>query len=405
MTERRLDIKAKLRGPLLLGTDRESTFYNETRDYIPGGAVRGALAEIMLGADAQQDFVTLFGPDASSPIFENLYPTPSGALTYPLPLSARTCKYLGGFTTEEKGEHHGMGDILIRQAVFEALLETGVPLPALYEPLCPTCHRQVKPELGFYGMTPLHDGRTLAYDKAIAPVRRTSRTAINRQRGTSAERMLYTLGTILPDDKLDSLRGSIGCSDQQEAILQQWLPNVEWIGKGRSRGLGHITLEIVDEPDPGLPPLPTRVERFDAAVRDEWRFYERVANAEPLAEDVHFFAVDLVAPALLTRAGLPATRPDLKEWGLPGETAQIFRAFTRQGTVGGWHMGGRLPRRTALVTNMGSVFMVQVNGSSLNDLKDSLQKLENDGLGEERERGFGRVLISSPIHYQPEVIL
>jgi hypothetical protein len=68
-------------------------------------------------------------------------------------------------------------------------------------------------------------------------------------------------------------------------------------------------------------------------------------------------------------------------------------------------MGGRLPRRTALVTVMGSVFMVQVNGLSLDDLKDILQKLEDDGLGEERERGFGRVLISSPIHYQPEVTL
>jgi CRISPR/Cas system CSM-associated protein Csm4 (group 5 of RAMP superfamily) len=49
---------------------------------------------------------------------------------------------------------------------------------------------------------------------------------------------------------------------------------------------------------------------------------------------------------------------------------------------------------------MGSVFMYRTEGPSLDDLVAGLQKLENEGLGEERARGFGQVLISSPIHYQ-----
>ena len=68
-------------------------------------------------------------------------------------------------------------------------------------------------------------------------------------------------------------------------------------------------------------------------------------------------------------------------------------------------MGGRLPRRTALATEMGSVFMYRIQGFTLDALEERLQKLEDEGLGEERARGFGRVLISSPIHYQAEVTL
>ena len=54
---------------------------------------------------------------------------------------------------------------------------------------------------------------------------------------------------------------------------------------------------------------------------------------------------------------------------------------------------------------MGSVFMYRAEGLSFDDLEDGLQGLELDGLCKERTRGFGRVLISSPIHYQAEVTL
>ncbi len=401
MTNKRLEIEISLRSPLMIGTDGESTLYNQTRDYIPGAAMRGALAGTMLSAEARGDFEALFGEQATGPIFDNLYPSRSGSQTYPLPLSARTCKYHPGFKSRE-GEHHGIGDILIRQAVFEAMLDNRVILPCLYEPRCPKCHSEVKPLSGYYEVV------TGQYERTTAPVRRISRTAIERRRCVAADRLLYTLETVEPGTQGQPpllFRGTVLCSAAQRAILGHWLSQVKEIGGGRSRGLGNVEVRILSEPEDSLPGLRERLERFDAAARTEWRFYRRVAGVSPLAEDVRFFSVDLLAPAFLPHHGLPATRPALTDLGIPPESVQLWRAISQQSVMGGWHMGGRLPRRTALTAAMGSVFMYRTEGPSLDDLAAGLQKLENEGLGEERDRGFGQVLISSPIHYQAEVTL
>jgi CRISPR-associated protein Csx10 len=401
MTGKRLEIEISLSSPLMIGSDGESTLYNETRDYIPGAALRGALAGTMLSARAEDDFATLFGELVAALVFENLYPSCSGLQTYPLPLSARTCKYHRGFKSQE-GEHHGVGDILIRQAVFEAMLDTRADLPCLYEPRCPECHSEVKSLPGYYEVS------AGQYARTTAPVRRVSRTAIDRHRQTAAERLLYTLETVESHtgDRMPLLfRGAVLCADGQAEVLERWLSRVKGIGGGRSRGLGKAEVRIPGEVGNSLPGLRERLEQFDAAVRAEWRFYQRVAGVEPPADDVRFFSVDLLAPAFLTDRGLPASRPALADLGLRMEAVRLWRAMSRQSVMGGWHMGGRLPRRTALATAMGSVFMYRTEGLALDDLAAGLQKLELEGLGEERARGFGQVLISSPIHYQPEVTL
>jgi CRISPR-associated protein Csx10 len=401
MTRRCIEIEITLHSSLMVGTDGESTLYNQTRDYIPGAALRGALADVMLSLEVGEEFEILFGDTALEPIFENLYPTRSGSPTYPLPLSARTCKYHRGFKSQ-KGERHGVGDILIQQAVFEALLEARANLPSLYEPRCPECHSAVEPLAGYYEFAAGEYGQT------TAPVRRISRTAIERRRHVAADRLLYTLETVETHtkDRMPLLfRGSVLCADSQTSALERWLPQVRGIGAGRSRGLGRVEVRILGETENPFPNLGERLERFDAAVRTEWRFCQRVAGIEPLPDDVRFFGIDLLAPTFLTRNGLPATHPDPADLGLPSGAIQLWRAISKQTVMGGWHMGGRLPRRTALATEMGSVFMYRIQGFTLDALEERLQKLEDEGLGEERARGFGRVLISSPIHYQAEVTL
>jgi CRISPR-associated protein Csx10 len=278
-----------------------------------------------------------------------------------------------------------------------------VDLPCLYEPRCPECQGDVTiPGQGYYGVV---GGE---YQRTTAPVRRLSRTAIDRWRQTAADRLLYTLEMVEPGRLGESpllFRGSIFCDDAQEAVLRRWLPQVKGIGGGRSRGLGDVEVQVLGEADEAFPELGRRLAEFDGAVRKEWNFYERVAGVPPLSGDVHFFSVDLLAPAFLTNRGLPATRPATVDLGLPEGSVRLWRAMSRQSVVGGWHMGGRLPRRTALATAMGSVFLYRCEGLSFGELESALQKLELEGLGEERARGFGQVLISSPIHYQAEVTL
>ncbi len=398
MHTKRLELQISLKSPLMIGSDGQSTLYNQTRDYIPGSALRGTLASAMTVAGAGETLAELFGNQNLAPVFENLYPSRGGGQTYPAPLSARTCKYYGGFRSQ-KGEHHGVVDVLIRQAIFEPLLEARVGLPCLYEPRCPECHSAVESLDGYY------EGMPGQYEQTTTPVRRISRTAIDRRRQTAADRLLYTIETMEPGKRGKSpllFRGAVLCTEAQEATLGRWLPRVKSIGGGRSRGLGRVEVEILSWADDSLPALRERLGQFDAAVRAEWRFYQRVAGVEPLADDARFFSVDLVSPAFLTHHSLPATHPALEYLGLPVEAVRLWKAISRQTVMGGWHMGGKLPRRTALATEMGSVFMYRTEGLSLDDLEAGLQKLELVGLGAERSRGFGRVLVSSPIHYQAE---
>jgi hypothetical protein len=228
MTSKRLEIEISLRSPLMIGTDGESTLYNQTRDYIPGAAMRGALAGTMQSAGARGDFEALFGEQATGPVFDNLYPSRSGSQTYPLPLSARTCKYHPGFKSRE-GEHHGIGDILIWQAVFEAMLDNRVSLPCLYEPRCPECHSEVKPLSGYYEVV------TGQYERTTAPVRRISRTAIERRRCVAADRCgpAGDPGALAVPGQGDRRRALTGSGQRRSANTERTGRFTSWL-KGKA---------------------------------------------------------------------------------------------------------------------------------------------------------------------------
>jgi len=404
MTEHILQFQIELRSPLLMGTDREYALFVETRDYVPGGVLRGSLARLLQEQKARQEFAAMFGAGTPEPFFENLHPSWSAPSSYPRPLSARTCKHHEGFKSEGEAQH-GVGDILSRQSVFEEMVkDTQARLPLLYTPRCPTCKSEVEPP-----KTRFYEETAGNYQPIKAPVRRISRTAIERRRHTAADQLLYTLDTIEPGKQESAghpplfFLGQIRCNTDQANVLKQWLPQIQWLGQGRSRGLGQIKLKLVNNTEK-LKPLAERLNELDQAVRKEWPFYQRVAHATPLAPDTHFFSLDLLSPTIFTRFGLPSVEPDLADLQLDGK-AIICRAFVERETIGGWHMGAGLPRRTLLATAMGSVYLIKTTGLSVKELVERLQPVEANGLGLERGRGFGRVLISSPFHTIPEVNL
>lgn len=399
-----LTIQVTLRSPLLLGVDREFAIFAETRDYIPGSVLRGSLARLLAEAGASAELETLFGAATPPLIFENLHPTPGTGFAHPLPLSARTCKYQGGFRSDDKYQAHGIGDILISQAMFErALLNPASgPLPFLYQPRCPECGEEVtQPALRFYETVGLE------YHRARVPVRRQARTAINRSRYTAADQLLYVLETVEPgqsDGKPLLFQGQVRYqAPEQKNILEQRLSQIKWLGRGRSRGLGQVSLTLV-EAKPAEPPLRERLDRFNEAAQKERVVYEYLAGSQLFPADTFFIGLDLLAPTVFTRCGLPGAEPDLADLNL-GPQVALYRGFVDTLIVGGWHLKAGRPRRKVLATQAGSTYLIGAPGWLLNDLEQILAPLEITGLGAERERGLGRVLISSPFHYQPEVIL
>jgi len=408
-----LEVVVQLDSSLLLGTESNEAYYKRTRTYIPGSTLRGALAQLMLsGIDPTRippdsDFAHLFNA-TSVLVFENLYPTTSGRkeLSFPPPLTARSCKYHPGFSQPAiRGEErHGVGDILIRQAVFERMLDDGVECPVLYCPRCPVCGGRVDEFERFVVMVTANQ-----FDSIDVPVRRTSRTAINRQRAVAADGLLYTLEVVEPLDEARrpiTFRGRVQGTPQQLEILSRWLPQVSSIGGGKSRGLGRlkVTLKAPEELPNPLPSLEERLTAFNERVHQEWGFYERVAGARPLPDGEYWFCLDLLSPAILIWRGVPVTAPPPEMLGFEN-CVNLLRAFAGYGIAGGWHAGARLPRRKQMTVEMGSVFLYRSKGLSIADLVNNLANLGHLGLGQERERGLGHVVACLPFHYRPEVEL
>jgi CRISPR-associated Csx10 family RAMP protein len=295
-----------------------------------------------------------------------------------------------------------VGDILIRQVVFEQMLDRNLPLPALYQPKCPECGAEVEPFDRSLVM--------ISEDKCDAvsvPVRRSSRTAIDRHRGVAADGQLYTLEMIEPMDdhrRPVTFRGRVQGSAEKIKIVNRWIGHVSTVGSGRSRGLGHIQVNVIDaraakEP---LPELEDRLKAFNQRMREEWAFYSRVAGVDPLPEGVFYFSLDLLAPAILDWHGVPVTAPSPAMLGFESGV-QLDRGFADYEVVGGWHQGAGLPRRKQTAATLGSVFLYRSEGFALKELARHLSSLEAKGIGSDRARGFGRVLICLPFHYQPEV--
>lgn len=417
-----LAVIVTLRSPLLVGTDTAEAYYKTTQTHIPGSVLRGSLARQVLaacdhgtaGPHNDCDFGRLFQAEPS-PIFEDLLPTTTRAREWPLvaPRTARTCKYHPGFQSardkEEQG--HGVGDVLIRQAIFEHMLQNRVRLPVLYQPRCPMCGS----DTDFYEqsmvMYSTESRGPLKFDSLSVPVRRTSRTAINRQRAVAAEGQLFTLETIDWRDHLGretTFRSEVRVASDQVEILSRQLAHLSAIGRGQSGGLGLVRVEVVppDHLDQPLPKLSERLEKFNESWRAEWRFYERIARIEPLRDDICFFSLNLLSPACLTWRSLPVTAPPPDMLGF-ATGVTLERAFAADQLRGGWHSGAGLPRRVQLMTAAGSVFLYRSQGFSLEELAERLAGLESSGLGPAslRRQGLGRVVICLPFHYQPEVIL
>ena len=421
-----LDVFVELNAPLLLGTDADEAYYKVTHDYIPGRVLRGSLAKMMLtdcshppdDPHADCAFGLLFGSD-TPPIFEYLYPTSGYDFSMPMPLTARSCKYHSGFreTKRQSDQGHGVGDILIRQSVFEQVLKAHLqdqlsgPLPIFYQPRCPECRADV--DLFSGNLIMLNLGRTddkslFQFDNVAIPIRRSSHTAINRHRAVAADGQLFTLETIEPEDTQGhstTFRGVVRGSPAQIQNLRQWLPRLPALGRGQSRGLGHVQIETLKSDIP-LPELSERLKAFNAKFRREWGFFEVVAGLKPLTEDTIYFCLTLISPTALTWQGMSRTTilPEMLGFN---ESVKLIRAFTDHQTLSGWHLGAGLPRRTQQTITMGSVFLYRSEGLARSELEKKLSQLEETGIGISslRRQGLGRVVVCLPFHYQPEVTL
>jgi len=431
-----LEVTIQLNAPLFLGAQKQGNI-SETLTFLPGTVLRGATGKLLAqqcghrpDAHSNCDFAVLFS-EKIQPQFGPCYPSLS-RFSYPFPATARQCKHYPGFKDKIKDKNddtHGIHDILIplfaNEEAIEHSRENHQKIKA-FRPECEICKAKLEPVSGFYepsGLTYLHPQPR---------VMRLSRTAINRRRYVAADKLLYTLELIseqisgVPDPKGHAhpeptkFRGRILAADEaQAALLEKILPMITHLGGATSRGLGSVAVRV-EKPLRETPPEPENAaeELANAASKLDFNlkapsgsltnrlalFNQALTNAFKAYPDYNlsnprlYFSVDCLSDVILLNGGLPTAL-------LPEKfaSARRVRSFSKPARLSGFSGATCLMRSPQLAIGRGSVFLYCLEPATSEVIKSTLtilHKSENEGLGQNKERGYGLVQICSPFHLE-----
>jgi CRISPR-associated protein Csx10 len=412
--------------PLSLGDESRTGNFLHTRHFITGASVGAAIANRALDACTQPAYKTRHAqcPDREqcpfwqifcgqeALLFGYAYPGKRGP-AHPFPLTARTCKYHPGYPTGGKRKpSHGVYDILVEQFVHGLLSDPRYPQRGQLQPalgkqwarlqtsphnVCPICGAGLKPPEGTYAQS--EDG-TPGYAGHLS-VRRATHVGINRARAVAEDSLLYTIETIDPAAQQMSFYARIVAPQDCAVTLRGYLGGPYFIGRGRSKGLGRMTFSTLQDQavvdSAWQEQLQARLNKFDLAVRASLGRYQLPDNQVTLESPGTLFSLTLNSPAIIETFGRPLALPTPEMLGLP--QAHLLQAWARTEVVTGWNTAARLPRRTRLAVQAGSVFLYWVPPEvERNMLLQQLMKIEVQGLGEERARGYGQVTVCAPFH-------
>src|SRR5581483_9312878 len=320
-----LAVTITLESPLALGERKPGGQAVAPLDYLPGGRLRGALAELLLDegpgpehsgpgpAGATGDlFARLFAGDRPA-IFRDALPGASRVVSELLPATAVSCKRHAGFRSAPgRGVRHGVFDTLLDRAFLETLKPAGL----LYRPRCAQrdCPEWAERFAGYYGVRAA--GITRSFFTVDVPRRLLARVALDRRRRVAADELLYTVpvlseGTPNEEDEETSrptvLHGAVLIPNGVSvAPVAEALARVDHLGGGGSRGLGAVRIETAPAREPDMS-LAARLERFRGAVARRREQYARLAPLSVASLEGAYFSIDLRSDALLRRRGWQPT--------------------------------------------------------------------------------------------------
>ncbi|MGH2498444.1 MAG: RAMP superfamily CRISPR-associated protein [Ktedonobacteraceae bacterium] len=417
--------------PLAIRSDHAPTGAGSA-DYISGTALAGSLAAVYR-LYYQQDspqFERLFLN--GQVYYPDLYPATFGseemlralnAPVYALPKTAQSCKRFSGFVplpdeNVEKDERHGARDTLLDWAAFELgskAQEAGQPIEvsSLLNPLqahkyCTHagCGRPMDHLDGFYRRI-----RDKKLAQAEAEKRLQTHTGINRDTGTVQEGILYNRSVFqehtrfwgllkLPDSLVTPL---------QTFVEEVGLSGLVRVGTGRTRGMGKVYLSIdpLQAEQHNIETFRDNLKMFDDKLRQVAQHWFPPKEYD-LALKPFYFAVTLHSPvilrdSLLRYAGTFDKQTLAALLGLPADTFDLLYQSASTRRVTGWNELWGTPRMNEFAIDTGSVFLFSSTVELHDQLCDALFKLEEEGAGERRAEGFGRLRISDPFHLEGEL--
>ena len=386
---------AKLLSPMSVQQKRQSNA-PPTLPYLPGGALRGAIAGKLLreGTRPEDDqFQSLFLKEPAT--FPNLIPGPDPlAPMGPLPASAISCKRVGGFFPEG----HGVSDALV--AIFAGRMGKNVGENVWR---CPKCGEDMKPFSGFWNQSKDAPRR---FEPTLTSQRHTG---IDRITGTVAPSIFFMTQSIADhyktmDEDSDVYRpqcltGGAYLAPEQAKRLESHLEGSVFVGAERTRGMGEMQVSIAEE----TPPTFNLLE-WDAAFRKK---YAKTTGSDVPVSGL-LFSVLLESHAILVDRFLrPTAVIEALEGDGPGDAASNVVPvvkMTSSETVRGWQSAWNLAKPDDMAAAMGSVYLFQYTGNDPDELEKRLRRLVVSGIGLRREEGFGGIQICNPLHIKEETL-
>ena len=447
-----LQLELKVLSPLAIRSDH-APGGAATAKIIPGSSLAGCLASAhrLLYKDKKEEFEELFLK--GQVYYPHLYPATlkiphriikrdqeeANSLQedtlpiYPVPMTAQTCKKQSGFLfpKDEKEERHGVRDSLLDWAIFSLLTKDSHSkreIDALNllraQHLCKsktregkTCEALMHPLKGYYrrSYTPSPEDGRLRYIQAEVPTRLQTRTGISREWGVVEESILYNREVIEDDMRF---WGTIKLPEELEPVFIQLLEEATVsntgtrknssllrIGTGRTRGLGAVKIVNRGEEPRDFTVFKGRLAAFGNAL------IARAKNAHVTDIKPFYFALTLHSPMILQDEFL-RYRGALDEKmlaasiGLPSEKdVKLVYHAARLERITGWQELWGTPRFKEYAITTGSVFLFGLEYEPDDMLWHRLFTLEEEGMGERRVDGFGRVMLSDPFHLQEEEVL
>lgn len=356
--------------PLHLGSLQKSGNVRETLDFVPGGALRGALvAAARRAGRANPALAALVEAEhlwkAGSFLLSDLLPVDAiGALPIPAPLT---------LLADKRDPKRCRADRCLALAVAGALAAQGLGVARLG----------------------LDAGDEVSLDpvggrlrSSVVRIRLVTRLALDPATRSKAHGQLYAVEQIEPGARF--LGTLSGVSQEVWDALTQLSSSGEpvLVGGLRSRGLGQVRVRVlVPKPDD----LQQRLRTFRKRTTGQLGV---LAGQLPVGPgEPHWDAAKLIAVVARTPLAAPPGE-DIGTWlarELFDDKATLRGAWVRTESRSGWldHLGKPSPVFQA--ASAGSTWLFQVQGD---DPLPTLRSAERLGLGKYRELGLGRLIFS-----------
>lgn len=411
-------------------------------DYIPGATLRGALAWHWRRTKAEAcndpNFARLLdeGLLRCGPLYpDNDDSRSTPGLAQVLPATARTCKHQPGFRSdeviaEERERGHGVRDslaALVEEAVLARWENAGTPADGeinglrLFE-TCkyPDCESAMDRYLVYYE-TGEFAGRP-SYWRSKAPKRLITRSAILPTLQSTAPGNLYSREAL---EEGQHLAGWLFVDEEIEGWMQEKLGEGEgegivstgeefYVGAARTAGFGQVRV-MNCEADWGrwaqmMGAMDKRLDGFEqrlpASLRKEWSFAPVTLLTDTILLDAHLRHASALTPAVLENYRLLESRMGRSAPPPWPQGMELFVAAARTRRVAGWNTadGGKRPRSDDWAVAAGSVFVLAAPPDKQEELRRACGWLEENGIGERREDGYGQVLVAHPFHALAEEV-